>query len=162
MSGDLTLRIVTEDDLPVFFAQQWDPEANRMAAFPARDREAFMAHWAKILVNPEVVVRTIVFDGAVAGNILSFAHDGDREVGYWIGKSHYGKGIATRALRTFLEVERTRPLYAHVARHNGASLRVLEKCGFRIVGTEKDFASFEGQAIVGVILVHDSNEGRPR
>lgn len=159
MSGDIALRSVTEEDLPIFFAQQWDPEANRMAAFPARDRDAFMAHWAKVLVTPGAVVRTIVFDGAVAGNVLSFAHDGDREVGYWIGKSYYGKGIATAALRLFLDVERTRPLYAHVARHNGASLRVLAKCGFRVVGTEKDFASFEGQAIVGVILVRDADEG---
>lgn len=41
-------------------------------------------------------------------------------------------GIATQALSQFLDQVRLRLLYAHVARHNIASIRVLEKCGFTI------------------------------
>ena len=44
-TGDLRLRDVTKDDLPILFEQQADPEANRMAAFSPRDRDAFMSHW---------------------------------------------------------------------------------------------------------------------
>jgi len=148
----VTLRDVVEEDLPIFFEHQRDPEANVMAAFPPRDREAFFAHWHKILVNPSGVIKTIVADGAVAGNVLTFVHEGQREVGYWLGREHYGKGIATRALSAFLAFFRERPLYAHVASHNRASIRVLEKCGFTVVGREDAFATLDGQPVEGIIL----------
>jgi RimJ/RimL family protein N-acetyltransferase len=153
--ASVTLRDVVEEDLPIFFEHQRDPDANRMAAFPARDRESFFAHWHKILVDPSGVIKTIVADGVVAGNVLTFVHEGEREVGYWIGREHYGKGIATRALAALLASFPERPLFAHVARHNPASIRVLEKCGFKVVGTEADFATLDGQPVVGVILKLD-------
>ncbi len=131
------LRDVTEGDLPILFEQQWDPEANRMAAFPARDREAFMVHWMKILGDATVTKKAILFDDQVAGNIVSFEQSGVPKVGYWIGKSYWGKGIATKALSEFLGYVEARPLYAHVAKHNVASIRVLEKCGFTICGEDK-------------------------
>ena len=117
-----------------------------MAAFPSRDREAFMVHWIKIMGNESNILKTILFEGHVAGNIVSWEQSGEREVGYWIGKEYWGKGIATNALAEFLSYVKTRPLYAHVARHNVASLRVLQKCGFVISGEEK-FAE-NGQEIV--------------
>ncbi|MGH2788414.1 MAG: GNAT family N-acetyltransferase [Actinomycetota bacterium] len=131
-SSGVSLRDVTESDLQIFFEQQLDPDATRMAAFPARDNDAHMAHWHKILADQTVVTKTILFDGGIAGNIVSWEQDDRREVGYWIGKSHWGKGIATAALSEFLEYERTRPLYAYVVKHNVGSIRVLEKCGFSL------------------------------
>lgn len=130
------LRDVTESNLPIFFEQQLDPDATAMAAFPARDRESFMAHWAKIMADDSNILKTILFDGQVAGNIVSWEQSGEREVGYWIGKEYWGKGIATKALAAFLGHVKARPLYAHVAKHNIASRRVLEKCGFRMFGME--------------------------
>ncbi|MGA9161332.1 MAG: GNAT family N-acetyltransferase [Actinomycetota bacterium] len=103
----MRLRDVAEDDLPIFFDDQRDPEASRMAAFAPRDRDAFMTHCRAILRDPSVVVRTIELDGQVAGNVLVFAS-------------------------AFLDEVRARPLYAGVAEHNHASIRVLEKCGFRV------------------------------
>jgi RimJ/RimL family protein N-acetyltransferase len=61
---------------------------------------------------------------------VSWERDRKRLVGFWIGKPYWGKGVATWALRAFLGVIEARPLYAHVARHNGGSIRVLKKCGF--------------------------------
>ena len=90
-----------------------------------------MAHWAKILGDKSVLVRAIILDGQVAGNIVSWEREGKRLVGYWIGKNYWGRGIATAALSEFLTLVRVRPLYAHVAKHNLGSIRVLEKCGFR-------------------------------
>ena len=72
MTGRIQLREVHESDLPALFEHQNDPVANEMAAFPPRDREAFMAHWQKVLANPEVITRTIVADGEVAGNVVCF------------------------------------------------------------------------------------------
>ena len=131
------LRPVEESDLPILYAHQADEEATRMAAFPSRDRESFMAHWARILADESKVIRTIVCGGSVVGNILSWEASGDRLVGYWIGREHWGKGIATAALSRFVEELDTRPLIAHVAKHNLASLRVLRKCGFTILREDR-------------------------
>jgi RimJ/RimL family protein N-acetyltransferase len=131
MAINVLLREVTQDDLPVFFEHQLDPESSRMAAFPPRQREEFMKHWRKILDDDSIVRRTILCDGDVVGHVVCFEREGLHEVGYWIGREHWGRGIATRALSDFLAVVKVRPLHAYVARHNTASLRVLEKCGFQ-------------------------------
>ena len=130
-NSEITLREVEESDLPVFFLHQADPEAAAMASFRSRDDESFMAHWRKILDDGSVLKRTILCGGEVAGNIVSFMMEGRREVGYWVGKEYWGRGIATRALGLFLEIETTRPIYAGAAKSNPASIKVLEKCGFR-------------------------------
>jgi RimJ/RimL family protein N-acetyltransferase len=131
VTGGIRLRTVEDADLDAFFEHQTDPEATEMAAFPARDGERFAAHWARIRADPTVVLRTIVVDGAVAGNIGSWSQDGQHLVGYWIGREQWGRGVATRALSLFVTEVAARPLYAHVAVHNVGSIRVLEKCGFR-------------------------------
>ena len=134
---DLRLVKVAPEHLEVLFEQQLDPEATRMAAFPSRDREAFMAHWAKIIANPTGTARAILVDGRVAGNIVSFVAGGETLVGYWLGREFWGQGIATRALAAFLPLVPARPLLAHVAKHNIGSIRVLEKCGFTLAREER-------------------------
>src|SRR6266511_3124980 len=158
MINHVILREVTEADLPIFFEHQLDPDANRMAAFPARDRDAFMAHWAKILSDETLITKAILVDGQVAGNIVSWAQFGEREVGYWIGKEYWGKGVATRALAAFLGYVSARPLYAHVAKHNIGSRRVLEKCGFRICGEDTVLADVLGEQVEEFILKLETNE----
>jgi RimJ/RimL family protein N-acetyltransferase len=102
-----------------------------MAAFPSRDREAHAAHWARIQARADVVNRTVLVDGAVAGNIVSWLdEDGRRLIGYWIGREFWGRGIATDALGQYIQEVRERPLYAYVAVTNVGSARVLEKAGF--------------------------------
>jgi RimJ/RimL family protein N-acetyltransferase len=129
------LRDVTEEDLPIFFEHQREPEAHRMAAFPPRERDAFMLHWrTKVIGDPTARKRTIVVDDCVAGNIGSWDAGGRRLVGYWIGREYWGRGIGTAALSEFLCEETTRPLCAYVAVRNRGSLRILQKCGFRQIG----------------------------
>jgi RimJ/RimL family protein N-acetyltransferase len=154
--SDIVLREVMADDLPIFFEQQRDPDANYMAAFTApdpADRDAYMARWTRILGDQTVIWRTILFEGRVAGSVSSYEDAGRREVSYWIGKQYWGKGIATRALAAYLEqVVTLRPLYARAAKDNTASLRVLEKCGFTIVGEDKGFANARGAEIEELAL----------
>ncbi len=133
---EVVLRDVTADDFVIFYNHQREPDAVQMAAFPSREWEAFLAHWAKVQANEAVTKQTILYDGQVAGHIVSFEHEGQREIGYWIGKEFWGLGIATRALEAFLSAYHTRPLYAHVAKHNIGSRRVLEKCGFERCGED--------------------------
>jgi RimJ/RimL family protein N-acetyltransferase len=131
------LRETVDADLPSLFEHQADPEASAMAAFPSRTWDAFVEHEAKIRADAVTITRTIVADGEVVGSIASWQADGERDVGYWIGRAHWGKGMASAALRAFLHVDRTRPLSAHVAEHNVVSRRVLEKCGFVIDHEER-------------------------
>jgi RimJ/RimL family protein N-acetyltransferase len=146
------LRDVEPDDLEVFYEQQRDPAATRMAFVPAREREAFIAHWERILRDDTVVVKTIVADGAVAGNTVSFERDGKREVGYWLGRPFWGRGLATRALDEYLRVVTHRPLHASAAAANRASIRVLEKCGFTITRCETLFDERWGAKVDVVLL----------
>lgn len=136
MTIAIELRDITEADLPVLFEQQNDPEANWLAAFAARALDAFMVHWAKVLADPDCHKKAILYGGRVAGNIGSFERDGVREVGFWLGREFRGQGIGSAALVAFLDTSRIRPLYARVAQRNRASSRVLEKCGFQLVGED--------------------------
>src|SRR3954468_8830022 len=152
MSNEVRLRNIEPTDLPVFYEQQLDADATRMAAFPARDRTAFDIHWAtNILGNPATITQTIILDDRVAGYIGSWPQDGVRLVGYWIGKEHWGKGAATRALAAFLHVVTERPLHAHVATHNVGSVRVLEKCGFTLAREES--VEVAGDDVAELVLI---------
>lgn len=136
MTPAILLRAVVETDLPILYEQQLDPEAAAMAAFPSRDEEAFYAHSRRIMADPSVIFRTILYNDQVAGSIVSWEMEGEREVGYWLGKEYWGKGIATQALAEYVKLVTTRPLFAHVAKHNVGSRRVLEKCGFTVIGED--------------------------
>lgn len=154
MSAVIELRDVLESDLPTLFEYQREPEANEMAAFPARDREAFTKHMCdKMLSNPDVCIKTIVASNEIVGDIVSWKDDGKRWVGFWIGKAYWGRGITSAALIEFIKKhESSRPLYADVAVHNLASLRVLEKSGFRQTGevtTGADGINTQLMALVG-------------
>ena len=137
MTNRLYLRDVVNNDLPVFFENQLDQEANYMAAFTAKDptnQEVFTAHWHKILANETGIIKTIIFNEQVAGSVSSYEDEGKPEVTYWLGKEYWGKGIATWALREFLaNHNKIRPIYARVAKDNPGSRRVLEKCGFKVI-----------------------------
>ncbi len=133
---EVGLRPVADDDLGAFFAWQADPASVAMAGVPARDREAFDAHWAKIRSDAETVLRTVVADGVIVGNIVCFPRDGQQELGYWLGQAFWGRGIATLAVRAFLADYDRRPLHAVVSVANVASLRILAGCGF--VEVERD------------------------
>lgn len=157
MENELLLRDVLNDDLAIFFVHQLDEEANYMAAFTAKDpanHEAFLAHWHKILTDETVIIRTILFNGEVAGSVSSYEEEGKPEVTYWLGKNYWGKGIATRALAAFLAQHNTaRPIYARVAKDNPGSRRVLEKCGFKVIDESKGFANARGQEIEELLLI---------
>ena len=151
----LLLREVTEDDWPLLFEQQRDAAALHMAAFTAEnphDWSAFKAHWAKITANPDNINRIIVAEGQVVGNIAKFIMFGEPAVAYGLGREYWGQGLATEALRQFLELVTTRPLTARAAKDNIGSLRVLQKCGFVITGEDKGFANARGAEIEEYIL----------
>ncbi len=149
------LREVQDEDLDVLFEQWADPVAARMAAFTGPDhidRQAFERRVSRLRADETVLHRAVVVDGEVVGTIGSWGRPGEREVTYWIGRSHWGQGIATSALDAFLTVDPSRPLHGRVAADNVASHRVLEKCGFRVVGTDRGFAAARAAEIDELVL----------
>jgi RimJ/RimL family protein N-acetyltransferase len=130
----IILRPVLETDLPILFEQQLEPEAIAMSTYPSKDRGEFMRHWEGILKNRAILARTIIYKEKIAGHIICWKEGKyEQQVGYWIGKQFWGRGIATSALQEFLAQVKIRPLFAYVANHNLASKRVLEKMGFTLL-----------------------------
>lgn len=153
---EVHLRPVRPDDLPTLVAQQMDAESNHMAAFTPdlpEDPNAHRARWERLLGELAHLVRVILHQGEVVGHVASFDRGDEREVTYWIDRSRWGKGLATTALHTFLQLEPARPLHARAAEDNAASLRVLEKCGFRPCGRDKGHAHARGAEVWEVLLV---------
>lgn len=156
------LRDVIQNDLDIFFEHQREPDGRQMAAFTPKDpedKETYLAHWQGILANPGVVKKSILYRGQVAGHLVYFDQFGEQEVGYWIGQEFWGRGIATQALQLFLQEVTVRPLYGRAATDNLASIRVLEKCGFRRCAQSKSFSFARAREVDEVILRLDARIG---
>jgi RimJ/RimL family protein N-acetyltransferase len=158
-SGQLVLREVEDRDLDVLFEHSNDRDAIRMAAFTSpetEERTSFERRWARLRSDEATTNRVVEIGGRVVGHIASFDLEGQREVTYWIGRDDWGRGIATRALQEFLRLESARPLYARAASDNAASIRVLTKCGFLIVGEGRGFAHGRNEETDEVVLRLDA------
>ena len=152
MTEVIRLREVEDGDIRIFFEQQLDPVATQMAGFPSRGEDEFHSHWRSVRSNENNILCTILFKEKVSGSIVSWEQDGKRQIGYWIGRKFWGKGIASQALAQFLVVVKVRPLYAYVAKHNTASIRVLEKNGFTISVEDSQLDSTKNEKIEEVLL----------
>jgi RimJ/RimL family protein N-acetyltransferase len=135
-SAGVRIRDVLDSDLEAFLAYEHDSEAVRRSRFTPRPRDAFMKHWRTSVLGDETcLVQTVVVGGDVAGHVVSW-WDGERRfLGYWLGRPYWGRGFGTQALALFLELERTRPLYADPFHANTASVRLLERHGFERADT---------------------------
>jgi RimJ/RimL family protein N-acetyltransferase len=147
---DVALRDVQRNDLDVFFANQSDPESERMSRSPARDWDTFLAHWTtNVLGVTTGRAQTVTVGGQTAGNVVSWFGGDRRFLGYVIGREFWGRGVATAAVGLFLAQEPIRPLYADAFVGNAGSIRVLQKCGFTRIGTElegdTEYANFVRQ-----------------
>jgi RimJ/RimL family protein N-acetyltransferase len=140
----IILRKTVASDLEAFFIFQLDKEANYLAAFTSKDptdKTAYLHKYTKFLTDPTINMRTIVMDNIIAGSIAKFEIEGEAEITYWMDKVVWGKGVATKALKDFLTIENSRPLFGRTAFDNVGSQKVLGKCGFVKIGTDKGFAN---------------------
>ena len=151
----VALRPIEESDLDALFDQMRDTESVWMAAFTPKnpdDRIAFDAHMARVRNSPDITIRAVTRDGQLVGSISSFVVESDTEITYWIDRVAWGRGIASRALELFLDLIPVRPLHARAASDNIGSLRVLQKSGFKVIGTETSFADGRNAEIEETIL----------
>jgi [ribosomal protein S5]-alanine N-acetyltransferase len=141
---DIKLRPSVVEDISNFFEYQLDLEANYLAAFTAidpTDKTAYLEKYTRLLYNPTVNMQTILVDNTVIGTVTKFEIDDEAEIAFWIDKPFWGQGVATKALKMFLDIETERPVFGHAAFDNYGSQKVLEKCGFVKIGTNKGFAN---------------------
>ena len=135
----LELRTSVYSDLETLFQFQLDQEAQSMAAFVPKnvtDKKAYFLKWSNLLIDENVNSQTILFDKTIIGSIAKFIMDGNSEITYWLDKKFWKRGLATLALRKFLLIENSRPIYGRVAFDNIGSQKVLIKNGFNNIGTD--------------------------
>ena len=95
-------------------------------------------------------------DGRVSGGVsLHAAGDGVFELGYWLGRDHWLRGIMTCVIARFaseaMRVFRLRRLVAIAYSDNPASMRVLEKAGFKRAGIRKSSILERGEPLELVV-----------
>jgi len=108
--------------------------------------------------TPETMSFVVDINGEVAGAI-GFHHlvKGHKaEVGYWLARKYWNKGIMTDALKLLTDFGfrklGLRRIYAHVFIHNRGSMRVLEKCGYKREGIRKNVVKKGNKLIDDVIF----------
>lgn len=141
---EIKLRQTQISDLELFFQFQLDKEANYLAAFTSKnpaDKEAYLEKYTRHLNDPTINMQTVLVDETIVGSIAKFIMDGDAGITYWMDRDFWGKGITTAALKNFLTIENARPIIGRVAFDNLGSQKVLEKCGFVKIGTDRGFAN---------------------
>ncbi len=104
---------------------------------------------------------------AVGGVGILLTDDIERisgELGYWIGKDHWGKGLATEAARQMtsygFETLGLHRVFATPFTRNPASVRVLEKLGFRREGVLVENATKDGELVSEVVYAITAPEWR--
>lgn len=122
------------------------------------DKTAYINKYIKLLDDPTVNNQTILLDNIIVGSIAKFVMEGNPEITYWIDRKFWGQGIATKALKNFLDMETTRPIFGRVAFDNFGSQKVLEKRGFVKIGSDKGFANARQTEIEEFIYKLENNE----
>jgi len=135
------LRAWQADDLEALLRHADDPQVPRGLSdrFPhpytRADGEAFLAGRVVDLDHP---VLAIEIDGQACGSVAVRPGRGERshgaELGYWLGRQHWGRGWMTQVVATYLDwvvpALQLQRVEANVLDSNPASARVLEKNGF--------------------------------
>jgi ribosomal-protein-alanine N-acetyltransferase len=135
------------------FLAPWEPvrEESYFTVEGQRDRIESMLDWERHgIVLPHVILDE---DGAVQGRItLTSIVRGPSQsctVGYWLGESATGRGLATRAVADIKRVAfgrlRLHRIEAGTLKHNRSSQRVLERNGFERFGLAPNYLQIDGR-----------------
>lgn len=154
----IELTKTTLEDLESLFVFQTNKDGIWMAAFTAEnpsDKEFYMTKWSKIVENPNIKMQTIRVGNKIVGSIIHFDVVEETNISYWIDQPYWGKGFATEGLNLFIKDSIKRPLFARVAYDNFGSQKVLEKCGFKLIGQDKGFANARNKEIEEFIYKYE-------
>jgi RimJ/RimL family protein N-acetyltransferase len=145
-----------DEDSLVRHADDRDVWINLRDRFPHPYTRDDARAWLRLVAEstPETNFVVAVADEAVGGIGLTLQDDVSRrsaEIGYWLGRAYWGRGIATAAVRAltdwaFAHFDLCR-LYAGVFEWNPASARVLEKAGYVLEGRLRRSVTKDGRTI---------------
>ena len=118
--------------------------------YTADDAREFIS--AMLSAGDSVYPFAITHEGRCVGSISVTRgvniHRFTGELGYYVGRTHWGFGLATRAVREICEYVFANTdimrIYAEPFTSNAASCRVLEKAGFSLEGTLRANAVKDG------------------
>jgi ribosomal-protein-alanine N-acetyltransferase len=120
--------------------------------YTGRDARTFLR--SVLAERPETNFAIEVAGAAVGGIAFRIQTDVERvsaELGYWLGETYWGRGIATAAVRAVTEhalgTHALHRVFALPFAHNRASARVLEKAGFTLEGVLRSSAIKEGRVL---------------
>jgi len=156
-AGRCRLRPYRESDVAALARIGNDREVSRNLTdrFPHPYTEQAAPNWIAVCEADGEPTRNfaIEVDGVLAGGAGIELREGERagsaEIGYWLGRGFWGRGIATaavNALRDYaFETFELEKLEASVPGWNPSSARVLEKAGFRQEGGLRDAIVKDGE-----------------
>jgi RimJ/RimL family protein N-acetyltransferase len=156
--GSCTLRSWRsgDEDSLVRHADDRDIWINLRDSFPHPYTRDYAQAWLRLVAEwtPETNFAVTVGGEAVGGIGITLQDDVSRrsaEIGYWLGRAYWGRGIATAAVRAltdwaFAHFDLCR-LYAGVFEWNPASARVLEKAGYVLEGRLRRSVTKDGRTI---------------
>jgi [ribosomal protein S5]-alanine N-acetyltransferase len=144
----LHIRLLTMDDLDLFFALQSDAEMMRYIRppetdiEPVRERVAFLQQYAQNYPGMGSVLALWKTTGqpAASGVLrhIEYQPDNGLEIGYMVLRDFWGQGIGSEMAKGLADYAFERfdapQVTAFTDPENGASQRVLEKAGFRLLG----------------------------
>ena len=147
----LLLRPFKLDDADEMF-KRWasDPEVTKYLSWPPHKDVSMTQYvlycWVEEYKKPDTYRFGIVCkeDGALIGSIDVVTYwEGDPVIGYCLSRPYWGRGYMTEACKALLELLRKegfKKVYIEAVKENIGSNRVIEKCGFRYIGTNtQDF-----------------------
>jgi len=151
----VTLRKLRMSDLNRIMEMFPDPEVTSaigltLSENPPKITREFEKKWLKKAIKeymkkkPSSYNLAIISDGIHVGNVGAYKIDYENDlvaVGYWIGKAYWGRGIATMALKLFInelnKKFKIKRIEGFAFTFNPASMRVMEKCGFKLEGIKR-------------------------
>lgn len=143
----ILLRRWLETDAEALYKYASDPDVGPRAGWPPHKSidesleviRTFFNNgttWAIVLKETNEAIGAMGYFTQATSNI-PIGKD-DCEVGYWVGKPHWNKGICTEALRMILDycinIKHFDNIWCDHFTGNPASGRVMEKCGFKDTG----------------------------
>ncbi|KAL6005162.1 hypothetical protein ACLOJK_005724 [Asimina triloba] len=156
----ISLRPFELSDVDDFMAWASDEKAARFCHWePYKSKEDLLNYMQKSVL-PHPWFRAICLENRPIGMILVYpGTDSDRcrgELGFLLGSKHWGRGIATQAVKTvldtiFVDLPHLERLQALTSVDNPASQRVLEKAGFLREGILRKYCLLKGKATDTVV-----------
>lgn len=160
--NNLQLRIWQKDDAQQLaaIANNKNIWSNVLDSFPSPYTVMDALQWINKESSAQPITKfAIEYQGSVVGGIGMILNEdvyrNNIELGYFVGETYWGKGIATTAIKTIVEhIQKNysaNRVMARVYAHNTASMKALQKAGFHLEGIQEK-AAIKNNVLIDVYV----------